>query len=49
MKGLFLGVPCKLGRRGLERVIEVQLTDDERTALAKSADAVREPMKIVKL
>src|SRR5215813_6966958 len=49
MNGLFLGVPCKLGRRGLESVIEVKLTDDERTALAKSADAVREPMKAVKL
>ena len=49
MKGLFLGVPCKLGRRGLERVIEVTLTDDERQALAKSADAVREPMKALKL
>jgi malate dehydrogenase len=49
MKGLYLGVPCKLGRRGLERVIEVQLTADERAALTKSADAVREPMKAVKL
>ena len=49
MKGLFLGVPCKLGRRGLERVIEVELTDAERTALAKSAEAVREPMKALKL
>src|SRR3954464_11059759 len=37
MKGLYLGVPCKLGRRGLERVLEVQLTNEERTALAKSA------------
>jgi malate dehydrogenase len=49
MKGLFLGVPCKLGRRGLERIIEVELTADERAALAKSAEAVREPMKAVKL
>src|SRR5438270_11302966 len=49
MKGLFLGVPCKLGRNGLEKVLEVQLTADERTALEKSADAVREPMKAVKL
>jgi malate dehydrogenase len=49
MSGLYLGVPCKLGRRGLERVLEVQLTNEERTALAKSADAVREPMKAVKL
>jgi malate dehydrogenase len=49
MKDLFLGVPCKLGRKGLERVIEVQLTADERAALEKSAEAVREPMRAVKL
>ncbi len=49
MKGLFLGVPCKLGRRGLEQIIEVELTADERAALAKSAEAVREPMRVVKL
>jgi malate dehydrogenase len=42
--GLFLGVPCKIGRRGLESVIEVALTVEEREALGKSADAVREPM-----
>ena len=44
MSGLFLGVPCKLGREGLEKIIEVELTDEERAALEKSADAVREPM-----
>ena len=49
MNGLYLGVPCKLGRKGLERVIEVELTADERTALEKSAEAVREPMRAVKL
>jgi malate dehydrogenase len=49
MKDLFLGVPCKLGRRGLEKVIEVQLTSDEKAALQKSADAVREPMASVKM
>jgi len=49
MKGLFLGVPCKLGRNGLEKVIEVELTAEERTALEKSAEAVREPMRAVKL
>jgi malate dehydrogenase len=42
--GLFLGVPCKIGRRGLEAVIEVTLSAEEREALGKSADAVREPM-----
>jgi malate dehydrogenase len=49
MRGLFLGVPCKLGRRGLEQIIEVELTADERASLAKSAEAVREPMRAVKL
>ena len=49
MKDLFLGVPCKLGRNGLEKVLEVELTADERAALAKSAEAVREPMRAVKL
>ena len=49
MKDLFLGVPCKLGRNGLEKVIEVELTKDERAALEKSAEAVREPMKAIKL
>jgi malate dehydrogenase len=42
--GIFLGVPCKLGRNGLEEIIEVPLADDERAALASSADAVREIM-----
>ncbi|MET0396186.1 MAG: malate dehydrogenase [Longimicrobiaceae bacterium] len=47
MSDLFLGVPCKLGRNGLEQVIEVELTEAERAELEKSAEAVREPMKLV--
>jgi malate dehydrogenase len=49
MSGLFLGVPCKLGRKGLEQIIEVELTSQERTDLGKSAEAVREPMRALKL
>jgi malate dehydrogenase len=49
MKDLFLGVPCKLGRKGMEKILEVTLTADEKAALAKSADAVREPMSVIKL
>lgn len=49
MSGLFLGVPCKLGRAGLEQILEVELTPEERDALAKSAEAVREPMAAVRL
>lgn len=47
MEGLFLGVPCKLGRNGLEKIIEVELTDAERAALEQSAEAVREPMRVI--
>jgi malate dehydrogenase len=49
MKDLFLGVPAKLGRKGMEKVIEVELTKEERAALEKSAEAVREPMRAVKM
>ena len=49
MKGVFLGVPCKLGAKGLEQIIEVELTSRERIELGKSADAVRESIAQVKL
>ncbi|HWG34961.1 MAG TPA: malate dehydrogenase [Gemmatimonadaceae bacterium] len=49
LRDLFLGVPCKLGRTGLEKIYEVELTADERKALEASAEAVREPMRAVKL
>jgi malate dehydrogenase len=49
LSGLFLGVPCKIGRRGLERIVEVELTAAERAALHKSAEAVREPMSKLQL
>ena len=47
LSGLYLGVPCKLGRQGLIEVIEVELSAEERASLEKSADAVREPMSAV--
>jgi malate dehydrogenase len=39
---LYVGVPIKLGRSGMQQIIEITLTDDERAALEKSAAAVRE-------
>src|SRR5436190_8958082 len=39
---LFVGVPVKLGRNGLEQIIEIELQEDEAAALRKSADAVQE-------
>jgi malate dehydrogenase len=49
LSGLYLGVPCKLGRKGLEKIIEVPLSNEEKAALAKSADSVRKTMETVKL
>jgi malate dehydrogenase len=49
MKDVYLGVPVKLGARGMEQVVEIKLTDDEKQALGKSADAVRELFRILKV
>ena len=43
-EGIYLGVPCKLGEGGLQEVVEVELTESEAAALAKSADHVRATM-----
>jgi malate dehydrogenase len=49
LSDLYLGVPCKLGRGGLEGIIEVQLTADEKAALQKSADSVKKTIEAVTL
>src|SRR5712692_163313 len=49
LSGMYCGVPCKLGKNGLEKIIEVQLTADEKGALKKSADAVKQTMAAVTL
>jgi malate dehydrogenase len=41
LQGLFVGVPCKLGRAGLEEVVQLELTADEKAQLESSASAVR--------
>ena len=42
IRDLFVGVPVKLGARGVEQIVEITLTPDEAAALGRSADAVRE-------
>ena len=49
IKGTVIGVPVKLGRSGIEQVIELELTDEEKAQLANSAKAVRELINIMKL
>jgi malate dehydrogenase len=44
---LFVGVPCKLGARGLEKIIEITLTPDEAAAFKKSAGAVKELVDVI--
>jgi malate dehydrogenase len=45
---LFIGVPVKLGAKGAEDIIEITLTDEEKQALQKSADAVQELKDLLK-
>jgi malate dehydrogenase len=47
IKGLYVGVPVKLGSRGLEQIIEITLTEDERAALDKSAANTREMVDVM--
>jgi malate dehydrogenase len=49
IKGVVVGVPAKIGKSGMEQVIELKLTAEESAALKKSAEAVRELVKIMKL
>ncbi len=46
--GLFMGVPVKLGTNGIEEIIEINLTEEEKAAFEKSADAVRELKTVLK-
>jgi malate dehydrogenase len=45
--GLYMGVPVKLGRGGIEEIVELDLSEDEQTMLNESADAVREVVGVL--
>jgi len=47
--GVYVGVPAKLGSKGIEQIIEIKLTAEEQAALKHSADAVLELVQIMKL
>jgi malate dehydrogenase len=47
VRDLFVGVPCKLGARGLEKIIEITLTPEEDAAFKKSAAAVKELVTVI--
>jgi len=48
INGIFFGVPVKLGAQGIEKVYEVQLTDEEKASMAKSAASVQEMVDVLK-
>jgi malate dehydrogenase len=48
VNGLFVGVPVKLGSKGIEKIYEIKLTDEEKAMLAKSAAAVEELVSVLK-
>jgi len=48
IKDLFVGVPVKIGSRGIEKIYEIRLQADEQAALAKSAGAVKELIDVIK-
>ena len=48
ISGLYVGVPVKLGAKGIEKIYEIQLTGEEKQALAKSAAAVQELIDVIK-
>src|SRR3981081_4636414 len=47
ISGLYVGVPCKLGSKGIEQIIEIKLTPEEQAALQKSADSVKELCTVI--
>jgi malate dehydrogenase len=47
IQGLFVGVPVKLGARGIEQIIQIKLTPEEDAALQKSAGAVKELVDVI--
>jgi malate dehydrogenase len=49
LSGMYCGVPCKLGKQGLEAIVELELTAEEKTALHRSAEAVKQTMTTVTL
>jgi malate dehydrogenase len=47
IKGLYVGVPVKLGSKGVEQIIQIKLTSEEQAALNRSADAVKELVGVI--
>ena len=49
IKGLFLGVPCLIGGKGIEKIFEIKLTDDENAMLQKTVASVTKTVQECKI
>jgi malate dehydrogenase len=49
VRDLFVGVPVKLGARGVEEIVQIKLTPEENAALQKSAGAVKELVDVINM
>ena len=47
LSDLYIGVPCKIGKRGIEKIVELDISEDEKTALARSAEAIKALNKLL--
>jgi malate dehydrogenase len=47
IEGLYMGVPVKLGAGGIDEIVELDLSEEEKTELARSAEAVREVVGVL--
>lgn len=49
ISGIFMGVPCVLGKKGIEKILELKLADDEKALLHKSAESVKKSVSQLKV
>lgn len=48
IKDICIGIPCRLGKEGIEKIIELELNKEEKTALFKSAESIRKNLDLIK-
>lgn len=47
LKDIYIGVPCKIGKNGIEEIVELELAEDEKKAFLKSAQAIKNSIQLL--
>ena len=47
-KDIYIGVPCRIGKNGIEEVVEIPLSEDEKSSLSRSAQAIKSSLQMIK-